>query len=64
MTDPFRSAARVALSTVVMIVAMTWSGVARSDETINLDYDFYGNGIRVLTLGFDASVTDRAYKAR
>jgi hypothetical protein len=64
MTDPFRSAARAALSTAIVLVAMTWSGVARSDETINLDYDFYGNGIRVLTLGFDASVTDRAYKAR
>ena len=64
MTDPFRSAARTALSTAVLLVVIAGSGTARGDETINLDYDFYGNGIRVLTLGFDASVTDRSYEAR
>lgn len=64
MTDRVRSAARAALSTAVLFAAISASGTARGDETINLDYDFYGNGIRVLTLGFDAAVTKKSYEAR
>lgn len=37
---------------------------AQSAEQINLDYDFYGNGIRVLALGFDANVASEEYSVR
>jgi len=62
MTDLSRSAARVAVSIAVLVLGV--AGEARADETINLDYDFYGNGIRVLTLGFDAAVGRKDYEAR
>lgn len=49
-----------------VLAAGMMMGAAKSfaDDRISLDYDFYGNGIRVLTLGFDVSLRDGSYSAR
>ncbi len=54
----------VASATALISAAELTPATAQDPEQINLDYDFYGNGIRVLTLGFDASMQDNNYSVR
>ncbi len=55
----------LALTAIIAVAAVPGSvGSAHADEKISLDYDFYGNGIRVLTLGFDVMLSDGGYHAR
>lgn len=54
----------LATATVVASATAMAPAVAQDAEQINLDYDFYGNGIRVLTLGFDAEMKDSGYSVR
>ena len=66
MTRTGRSVSGPSLAAAMALtVGVTASpGAARSAEQINLDYDFYGNGIRVLALGFDADVASGGYSVR
>ena len=55
----------IVLAAAIATAGMTAvAGPVQADEKISLDYDFYGNGIRVLTLGFDVNLADGKYHAR